>query len=451
MKYHFSNGVTLYRKPMNKIYFLKVSPLLLLYAGLLLAAPVVHATTGHANSEIAARYAVAATVAHANTGQANSEIAYGYAAAPPVVTMETFTVRDDAASGTLVGQLTASGTNLQWQLADDETKGAFRLDASGRLYVDNTALLQTNRGKMVSLFVSVSDGLETSNLAEIIVAIHDTYVNIAPTLDAIPDKAICSGNGPDTIQLTGMSAVEPDQTYSLVAIADLPMLDFLQVTNDGQLTYQVKTGINAGTCQVTVMIKDNGGVRNGGQDTRTRSFNITVNGIPSVAISSNKGTVVPKGELLILTASGADNYSWTPAAGLEGETGAAAVTVKPVKTTRYEVVATNNSGCRDTANIEIRVMADFIIRANNVITPNNDGRNDRWVIQSLEDYPENEVIITDRTGRMIFKQKNYSNTWDGKLNGQRLAEGTYYYTFTVFNSITKTTDVAKGYITILGD
>ncbi|MBV7530129.1 gliding motility-associated C-terminal domain-containing protein [Chitinophaga sp. sic0106] len=510
MKYHFSDEVILYRKPMKKIYFLKVSPLLLWSAGLILAVQPVHAGTGNVPYNHPAISAVSAALPKAGANSyknclvkamepgavsedavtgvyvtalseaggngyknslvkamepgavsedvvpavyvaALSEAGGNSSAAPPVVNMESFTIRDDAASGTLVGQLTASGSNLQWQLADDETKGAFRLDASGRIYVDNITLLQTNRGKMISLFVSASDGLETSNLAEIVIAIQDTYINQPPTLDAIADKAICSGNGADTIQLTGMSAVEPDQTYSLVAIADLPMLDYLQVTNDGQLTYQVKTGINAGTCMITVMIKDNGGVRNGGQDTRTRSFNVTVNGIPAVAISSDKGTVVPKGELLVLTASGADNYSWSPAAGLEGETGAATVSVKPVKTTRYEVVATNNSGCRDTANIEIRVVADFIIRANNVITPNNDGRNDRWVIQSLEDYPENEAIITDRTGRVIFKQKNYSNTWDGKLNGQPLAEGTYYYTFSVYNNITKTTDVAKGYITILGD
>jgi len=425
MNYYFSDEVTLYRKPMKKIYFLKVSSLLLLTTGLLAASPKL--TAGSA-SHFAAR-----------------------AATPPVVNMESFTVRDDAAAGCFVGQLTASGSNLQWQLADDETKGAFRLDASGRIYVNNTTLLQSNRGKLISLFVSASDGVETSNLAEITIAIQDTYINIPPTLDPIADRAVCAGRGADTIQLTGMSAVEPDQTYSLVAIADLPMLETLQVTNDGQLTFRVKTGINAGACMVTVMIKDNGGVRNGGQDTRTRSFNITVNGIPNVGIVSDKGTVVPKGELLTLTASGADHYSWTPAPGLEGETGAATVTVKPVKTTRYEVVATNNSGCQDTAHIDIRVVADFIIRANNVLTPNNDGRNDRWIIQSLEDYPENEVIITDRAGRVIFKQRNYSNTWDGKLNGQRLAEGTYFYTFSVFNTVTKTTDVARGYITILGD
>lgn len=425
MNYYFSDEVTLYRKPMKKIYFLKVSSLLLLTAGLLAASPKL--TAGSA-SHFAAR-----------------------AATPPVVNMESFTVRDDAAAGSFVGQLTASGSNLQWQLADDETKGAFRLDVSGRIYVNNTTLLQSNRGKLISLFVSASDGVETSNLAEITIAIQDTYINIPPTLDPIADRAVCAGRGADTIQLTGMSAVEPDQTYSLVAIADLPMLETLQVTNDGQLTFRVKTGINAGTCMVTVMIKDNGGVRNGGQDTRTRSFNITVNGIPNVGIVSDKGTVVPKGELLTLTASGADHYSWTPAPGLEGETGAATVTVKPVKTTRYEVVATNNSGCQDTAHIDIRVVADFIIRANNVLTPNNDGRNDRWIIQSLEDYPENEVIITDRAGRVIFKQRNYTNTWDGKLNGQRLAEGTYFYTFSVFNTVTKTTDVARGYITILGD
>ncbi|HEY8955468.1 gliding motility-associated C-terminal domain-containing protein, partial [Chitinophaga sp.] len=59
----------------------------------------------------------------------------------------------------------------------------------------------------------------------------------------------------------------------------------------------------------------------------------------------------------------------------------------------------------------------------NVITPNGDGMNDRFVIKGLQRYPGSGIYIYNRWGNMVYQNKNYDNTWDG--NG--LNEGTYYY------------------------
>jgi gliding motility-associated-like protein len=91
------------------------------------------------------------------------------------------------------------------------------------------------------------------------------------------------------------------------------------------------------------------------------------------------------------------------------------------------------------------VADDYKLDATNLLTPNGDGKNDRWVIRNLDSYPDNEVKIFDRTGRMIYQRRNYSNDWDGTLNGRPLAEGTYYYVLTVNG----TNRVWKGFITII--
>jgi gliding motility-associated-like protein/uncharacterized repeat protein (TIGR01451 family) len=63
----------------------------------------------------------------------------------------------------------------------------------------------------------------------------------------------------------------------------------------------------------------------------------------------------------------------------------------------------------------------------NVITPNGDGANDRFVIKGLEKYAQHEIVIFNRWNNMLFRSKNYQGDWEGK----GLNAGTYYYTLKV--------------------
>lgn len=66
----------------------------------------------------------------------------------------------------------------------------------------------------------------------------------------------------------------------------------------------------------------------------------------------------------------------------------------------------------------------------NFITPNNDGRNDYFVIRGINKNLENELKIYDHIGVLVYSAKNYDNTWNGKNNnGQLLKPGTYYYIY----------------------
>lgn len=92
----------------------------------------------------------------------------------------------------------------------------------------------------------------------------------------------------------------------------------------------------------------------------------------------------------------------------------------------------------DTANVYIFVSDGLTINwliIYNVITPNDDGDNDTWIIDGIEEFPDNSVVIFNRWGDKINGYDRYDNktlVWDGTdLRGRLVPDGTYYYILTI--------------------
>jgi gliding motility-associated-like protein len=62
-----------------------------------------------------------------------------------------------------------------------------------------------------------------------------------------------------------------------------------------------------------------------------------------------------------------------------------------------------------------------------VFSPNEDGIDDRWQIDNIEQYPGYEVVIFNRNGSRVFQAKPYHNNWDGNFQGKPLMPEAYYY------------------------
>lgn len=82
----------------------------------------------------------------------------------------------------------------------------------------------------------------------------------------------------------------------------------------------------------------------------------------------------------------------------------------------------------------------------NGISPNGDGKNEKWIVDGLDEFKDNELTIYNRWGDEIFKSKGYSsaNAWDGG----NLNQGTYFYVLKV-NDVNGAAKVYKGYITLI--
>lgn len=101
----------------------------------------------------------------------------------------------------------------------------------------------------------------------------------------------------------------------------------------------------------------------------------------------------------------------------------------------YSVQVTSANGCTKVFEFTIEIENDFacLLKFYSGITPNNDGLNDKWIIDNLELYSDNEVVIFNRVGSKVWEANNYDNittVWGGEnLNGEELPSGTYFYIF----------------------
>ncbi len=101
----------------------------------------------------------------------------------------------------------------------------------------------------------------------------------------------------------------------------------------------------------------------------------------------------------------------------------------------YEVCNINCPELCGTTTLRINVEAvegDGCDKVPNGITPNGDGVNDELIFDVLlnttEDFPDNEMIIFNRWGDIVYQARPYLNDWTGTNDsGDRLPHGTYYY------------------------
>ena len=88
----------------------------------------------------------------------------------------------------------------------------------------------------------------------------------------------------------------------------------------------------------------------------------------------------------------------------------------------------------------------------NQFSPNNDGMNESFKINCIENYPNNLLQIFNRDGNLIYKRRGYRNEWRGEANGNlsigsenSAPNGTYFYVLDLGNGSPE----VKGWIQII--
>lgn len=104
---------------------------------------------------------------------------------------------------------------------------------------------------------------------------------------------------------------------------------------------------------------------------------------------------------------------------------------------KYRVYQYINEGevCPDTLSKTIEIPEEDFMEVDipNVFSPNDDGINDQFTIKGLNECDDYKLVIYNRWGKVVHEQSGRELSWDGHLNGKRVAEGTYYFILTANN------------------
>ena len=106
------------------------------------------------------------------------------------------------------------------------------------------------------------------------------------------------------------------------------------------------------------------------------------------------------------------------------------------------LIATSEKGCVDSVYYNANVIVDEI-KVPNIITPNGDGSNDKFVVENIERLESAYLRIYNRWGKLVYSSNNYQNDW----NADGLSDGVYFWHIDYKTYFREATE--KGTVTVL--
>ncbi len=178
----------------------------------------------------------------------------------------------------------------------------------------------------------------------------------------------------------------------------------------------------------------------------TDTAKITVNVFKKPTADAGPDKIILKGQSVTLngTAAGsAIRYYWTPSTYLDNANSLTPLSTPPNDIT-YTLHAVSNVGCgMATDNLFIKVYNDIYIPK--AFSPNNDGLNDTWHIDALVVYPDAQIKIFNRYGKVVFESTGSSKDWNGTFKNTAVPTGAYTYLIDLKNN----RPVLKGWVVVV--
>lgn len=157
------------------------------------------------------------------------------------------------------------------------------------------------------------------------------------------------------------------------------------------------------------------------------SFKIYVHKNADVIINT-KSDPVCLGDKILLNATGADVYVWSPSEKVTKELDGNYYTNKLMEPAIFSVVGTTLFGCTDSASINFaNIQQCCTYSYPNAFTPNGDGMNDGFRVVVYGNTSEYQLSIFNRWGQRVFMTNDPKKSWDGTFGGKLCDVGVYYY------------------------
>jgi gliding motility-associated-like protein len=174
---------------------------------------------------------------------------------------------------------------------------------------------------------------------------------------------------------------------------------------------------------------------------------VVVNALPAINAGLDKYILSGRFDVIKAVVTGDSlSYKWLPSIAanyLDYDTVVNPICT-PLTDITYTLRVTGKGGCVASDDVNVYILQ--VPKIPNVFTPNGDGTNDVWEIGYLAQYQGATVEVYNRYGQIVLQMQNgYTKPWDGKMNGQPLPVGTYYYIINPKNGL----DKMAGSVTII--
>ncbi len=299
--------------------------------------------------------------------------------------------------------------------------------------VKSSTILVQSAGMVVSPQVQV-DKSNVSNTTNTPIGVSvslQKIISCSPTVSNVSINAsFCSGN---TYTLPSGAVVSSAGTYvsNLVNAAGCDSIVTVTLSVNNAISTTINSGICPGSSYVLpdgIVVSNPGtyttilNAANGCDSTiiSNLSFQTTVTIAENVVLCSGDKYLLPGGDLIfdagiytdtVLTAFGCDSIIITT------------VAIEPLNGVFAEVP--------------------------NVFTPNDDGKNDFFVVGNsgycVESY---SILVYNRWGQKVFESTNIDESWDGRISGNIAAAGTYFYIIVSKNN-NNSENKKTGFVTVI--
>jgi gliding motility-associated-like protein len=159
-------------------------------------------------------------------------------------------------------------------------------------------------------------------------------------------------------------------------------------------------------------------------DTDTINIQFVNSSITATATSSS----ILLGDTVQLSATGGQNYTWSPDEGLSCGS-CDSPFASPSETTTYIVTSIDSFGCRvsDTLIVEVDIRCNEVV-VPTIFSPNGTGPQANETFCIFSDCVEQfKLLIFNRWGEKIFESEDISQCWDGTFKGIEAATGPYAF------------------------
>lgn len=172
----------------------------------------------------------------------------------------------------------------------------------------------------------------------------------------------------------------------------------------------------------------------------TASDTVSISFLQFPSVNLGNDTVLCQGETLILNADNSASNNWS-----NGSTSNSII----VSASGNYWLQSSNGQCSVSDSISVSISdCEVILEMPNVLTPNNDGKNDSFIPIKYKGISSATLKIFNRWGEELFSTSDIEKGWDGSSGSSLCTDGTYFWILQ-YRTVTNKSDEQKGFLTLI--